>query len=228
LLDRVREALFATLVPWLAGARILDLFAGSGSLGLEALSRGAASARLVERDPRAVRQLRANVAELGLAARVEVVVADALEAASWGEAASADVVFLDPPYALLEDPADRGRVLAAAASLVAETLRPEGVLVLHAPRESASSPRLPLPANRSRMRAPASHGTSVAKSASRTRSSNGRVPRPRGAPMRRPRSSPPMMRMTSRCGARYRREHGASPRDSPRDPRAIPRASARL
>lgn len=134
LLDRVREALFATLVPWLSGARILDLFAGSGSLGLEALSRGAASARFVERDPRAVAQLRANVARLGLAARVEVVVADALEAASWGGPASADVVFLDPPYALLEEPADRGRVLAAAARLVADALRPQGVLVLHAPR----------------------------------------------------------------------------------------------
>src|SRR4051795_12651307 len=72
--DRVREALFSILGP-LDGERVLDLFAGSGALGLEALSRGAASATLVERAPAALRVLRENVAEL--AADAEVVSADA-------------------------------------------------------------------------------------------------------------------------------------------------------
>ena len=78
MLDRVREALFSTLVPRLPGAHVLDLFAGSGSLGIEALSRGVERARLVERDPRTVGVLERNVAQLGLAERVEVVQADAL------------------------------------------------------------------------------------------------------------------------------------------------------
>src|SRR5258707_14629336 len=72
--DRVREALFSILGP-LDGERVLDLFAGSGALGLEALSRGAASATLVERAPAALRALRENVAALG--ADAEVVATDA-------------------------------------------------------------------------------------------------------------------------------------------------------
>src|SRR6185295_5984670 len=67
--DRVREALFSILGP-LEGERVLDLFAGSGALGLEALSRGAASATLVERAPAALRALRDNVADLGAGAEV--------------------------------------------------------------------------------------------------------------------------------------------------------------
>src|SRR5881394_1213907 len=89
--DRVREALFSILGP-LDGARVLDLFAGSGALGLEALSRGAAQATLVERAPAALRALRENVAE--------VVAADArayLRAAR-EQGAQYDLVFLDPPY----------------------------------------------------------------------------------------------------------------------------------
>src|SRR3954452_21268018 len=70
--DRVREALFSVLGP-LDGVRVLDLFAGSGALAIEALSRGAESAMLVERDPRAVAVIRANLGALGLAAPEAVV-----------------------------------------------------------------------------------------------------------------------------------------------------------
>jgi len=98
--DQVRIALLDTLMPWLAGARVLDLFAGAGGVGLEALSRGAAHATLVERDARAVGALRANVATLGVETAARVVrddVARALSAlARAGE--RFDVVFLDPPY----------------------------------------------------------------------------------------------------------------------------------
>jgi 16S rRNA (guanine966-N2)-methyltransferase len=95
--DRVRETLFNWLEPVIAGARCLDLFAGSGALGIEALSRGAARAVFVERDAAAARVLRAALAGLG-AAGAEVVRADAWQ---WlgGLAQPFDVVFLDPPFA---------------------------------------------------------------------------------------------------------------------------------
>ncbi len=98
--DQVRIALMDTLMPWLRGARVLDLFAGAGGVGLEALSRGAAHATFVERDARAVAALRANVAALGVEARARVVRDDAARALERlaREQARFDVVFLDPPY----------------------------------------------------------------------------------------------------------------------------------
>lgn len=131
--DQVRIALLDTLMPWLPGARVLDLFAGAGGVGLEALSRGAAHATLVERDARAVGALRANVATLGVETAARVVrddVARALSAlARAGE--RFDVVFLDPPYdgdlgaATLAALGD-GAVTAPAAVVVAQhfTKRP--------------------------------------------------------------------------------------------------------
>ena len=111
--DRVREALFSTLGP-LGGARVLDLFAGSGALAIEALSRGAASAVLVERDPRAVAVIRANLEALGLAAPEATVVAGpartALRSAS-GRGDTYDLIFLDPPY---RSAPELGRELSAA------------------------------------------------------------------------------------------------------------------
>jgi len=94
--DRVRETLFNWLAPVMQGARVLDLFAGSGVLGFEALSRGAASAVLVERDRSAARQLRDSAAGLGADA-AEIVEGDAL---AWlrQDRGPFDVVFLDPPF----------------------------------------------------------------------------------------------------------------------------------
>jgi len=94
--DRVRETLFNWLAPAMHGARVLDLFAGSGVLGFEALSRGAVSAVLVERDRSAAGQLRDSAAALGADA-AEVVQGDAL---AWlgQEHGPFDVVFLDPPF----------------------------------------------------------------------------------------------------------------------------------
>ena len=98
--DRVREALFSILGDLVDGARVLDLFAGSGALGIEALSRGAAEATFVETDAKAQRALRANLAALGI--RAEVRRGDALaflRAASPAER-QYDLVLLDPPYRL--------------------------------------------------------------------------------------------------------------------------------
>lgn len=96
--DRVRETLFNWLMPALPGARVLDLFAGTGVLGLEALSRGAAHATLVERDPGLAAALREAVARLSAQAQAEVRAADAL---AWlaGDGGAYDLVFLDPPFA---------------------------------------------------------------------------------------------------------------------------------
>jgi 16S rRNA (guanine966-N2)-methyltransferase len=101
--DRAREGLFSSLQSLrdLEGARVLDLYAGSGALGLEALSRGATEAVLVERDPRALAVLRANVGELGLGA--QVVDAD-VEAFLARPPERFDLALLDPPYELDADP----------------------------------------------------------------------------------------------------------------------------
>ncbi len=96
--DRVRETLFNWLQHEIAGARCLDLFAGSGALGLEAASRGALEVVLVEQSPAACHQLQQNIVTLGGESTLRLVQADALD---WltGCAQSFDVVFLDPPYA---------------------------------------------------------------------------------------------------------------------------------
>jgi 16S rRNA (guanine966-N2)-methyltransferase len=130
MLDRVREAVFSTLQPWLRDAVVLDLFAGSGSLGLEALSRGARTVRFVERGAPALATLRKNVEALRMRSRVEVVVGDALNPSSW--LPSVDVALLDPPYASIEK--SRARVLGALATLVESRLADEGIAVLHVPR----------------------------------------------------------------------------------------------
>jgi 16S rRNA (guanine966-N2)-methyltransferase len=94
--DRVRETLFNWLAPRLPGAHCLDLFAGSGALGLEALSRGASQVTFVERDAAAVRELRARLSEWGgIEGLVEQ--GDALRFLA-AKAAPFDIVFLDPPF----------------------------------------------------------------------------------------------------------------------------------
>jgi 16S rRNA (guanine966-N2)-methyltransferase len=134
MLDRVREAMFSTLTPWLEGARVLDLFSGTGSLGLEALSRGAERARLVEQGAQVVSILQRNVEKLGLEEEARVVIDDAFEPRSWGTRRAFDIVFLDPPYPILLDRDSRTRVLDIARRLVLEELAPEGVAVLHVPK----------------------------------------------------------------------------------------------
>jgi 16S rRNA (guanine966-N2)-methyltransferase len=97
--DRVREAWMSILADAIPGARVLDLYAGSGALGLEALSRGAASATFVELNSPSLRALQANVAALGVADRVTVHRGDALRYVKGLPAGAFDVVLADPPYA---------------------------------------------------------------------------------------------------------------------------------
>jgi 16S rRNA (guanine966-N2)-methyltransferase len=122
--DRVREALFSTLGA-LGGERVLDLYAGSGALAIEALSRGAGSALLVERDPRAVAVIRANLDALGLSEPEAVVHAGPARGALRN---TYDLVFLDPPYRSAPElgrelSAALGPLLAAGGRVVSESDR---------------------------------------------------------------------------------------------------------
>jgi 16S rRNA (guanine966-N2)-methyltransferase len=96
--DRVREALFSILGERVTGARVLDLFAGSGALGIEALSRGAASATFVDSSAAAVKAIRANLDALGLTADVRRSDARRFLRNARTAARQYDLVFLDPPY----------------------------------------------------------------------------------------------------------------------------------
>lgn len=133
--DRVREALFSILGPDVEDARVLDLYAGTGALALEALSRGAESAVCVERSAAALSALERNVRELGLAERVAIERGDALAYARRlrGETDRFDVVFCDPPYAEPLEP-----VLEA---VVAGGWWTRAAVVEHAASRRPSAPR---------------------------------------------------------------------------------------
>ena len=126
--DRVREALFSVLGARVQGARVLDLFAGSGALGIEALSRGAADATFVDSAPAAIRAIRANLEALGAIAEVRRADARRFLGGASAAARQYDLVFLDPPYRLTgrlgsELTAALPAVLAPGAAVVAESDR---------------------------------------------------------------------------------------------------------
>jgi 16S rRNA (guanine966-N2)-methyltransferase len=98
--DRVREAVFSMIGPYLSGAIVLDLFAGSGAHGFEAISRGAKSVRFIEKDPRVASVIRENIKNLDLSAQCTVEIADALQMIELSLSDRANIIFVDPPYAL--------------------------------------------------------------------------------------------------------------------------------
>ena len=127
--DRIRETLFNWLAPELPGARCLDLFAGSGALGLEALSRGAGYSLLLERDPSAAQALRANL-QLLKAEAGQLVQGDSLGWLRQGNREGKfDLVFIDPPFSL--------NLWAEVIALLeqGEWLADEATIYLEAPRE---------------------------------------------------------------------------------------------
>lgn len=110
--QRVKEAVFNLLREWFEGARVLDLFAGIGTMGLEAVSRGARTVVMVERDKAIFRLLKENVERLGCGDRATAIHGDALGATALLRApAPVDVLFVDPPYAMMRDEPQRRRVL---------------------------------------------------------------------------------------------------------------------
>lgn len=133
--DRVRETIFNWLRPWLAGARCLDVTAGTGSLCLEALSQGAASAVMVEQAAGPATMLNKNLAILN-AENVRVVHSDALKFLQ-GPAEPFDIVFLDPPF--------KSDLIAQCAELLEQRgwLKPEALIYIEAP---STVEILPIPA----------------------------------------------------------------------------------
>lgn len=135
--DRVRETLFNWLNPYLEGARCLDLFAGTGVLGLEALSRGAAEATLVEKDLQLARQLKVLSEQLDHPG-LTIIHREALEWLRMAEPEPYDIVFLDPPFkedllqasmALLETGwlAHHGKIYVESGEELSETMLPESL-----------------------------------------------------------------------------------------------------
>jgi 16S rRNA (guanine966-N2)-methyltransferase len=126
--DRVREALFSVLGDRVQGARVLDLFAGSGALGIEALSRGAAAVTFVDSAPAALRAVRANLDAFGATAEIRRADARRFLGGATSAARQYDLVFLDPPYRLAgrlgsELTAALPAVLAPGAAVIAESDR---------------------------------------------------------------------------------------------------------
>ena len=133
MMDRVREALFSSLGARVDGAAVLDLYAGSGSVGLEAASRGASRVVFVERGRRALDALRHNVESVGLGG--EVVASDVGSFLS-GAAVRFDLVFVDPPYDLPLPSVEE------VLGLVAPLLEPDGMVIVHR-RAGSGEPRVP-------------------------------------------------------------------------------------
>lgn len=128
--DKLRETLFNVLAPRMAGARVLDGYAGTGAVGIEALSRGAAHVTFVERDSRAARLIAANLERCGIADRHAIIRAGFAGAAGRLGTEPFDIIFLDPPYGA----AELADALEAAAPMVGEhTL----LVVEHAKRDAA-------------------------------------------------------------------------------------------
>jgi 16S rRNA (guanine966-N2)-methyltransferase len=140
--DRVKQSLFDILAPVIDGARVYDCFAGTGSMGLESLSRGAAHATFFEADRPALGRLKKNVAALGVADRSTLVAGDLFR---WFEITrpekKADVVFLDPPYRFVtERPADVRRLAARVCDV---HLAPAGTVVFrHDAKDALDLPPL--------------------------------------------------------------------------------------
>ena len=132
--DKLRETLFNILAPRIAGARVLDGYAGTGAIGIEALSRGAAHVTFVERDRRACELIAANLARCGIAEGCAIIRADVARALDdlRRAASTFDIAVLDPPY---------DRTPEADLAAVAEVLAPGGVAVLeHARRSTPPDP----------------------------------------------------------------------------------------
>ena len=140
-MDQVRAAVFSSLAERVPGARVLDLFAGTGGLGIEALSRGADAATFVERDRRAAECIRKNLAATRLTEDAEVICLDVgtflQRRADRVDAAPFDLIFADPPYTHDDQKEDFAAKLLASAALV-QALGADGLFILE------KSPRHPV------------------------------------------------------------------------------------
>jgi 16S rRNA (guanine966-N2)-methyltransferase len=136
--DRVREALFSVLGERVQDARVLDLFAGSGALGIEALSRGAAAATFVDSAPAALKALRANLEALGADAESRRQDARRFLVSASGAAREYDLVFLDPPYRLAS------RLGGELSEMLPPVLAPGAAVIAESDRRTPLDLDLPL------------------------------------------------------------------------------------
>jgi len=123
--DRVKEALFSIVAPWMADARFLDLYAGTGAIGIEALSRGARTATFVESDPASLKLLRANLTHCRLTAQADVQACAVETFLTRSRGPGYDLIFADPPY---QDAAAGLAVLSALSR--SPLVKPDTVLIL--------------------------------------------------------------------------------------------------
>lgn len=131
--DHVRESLFNLLRGHTEGRTVADVFAGTGSVGLEALSRGADRCVFIERDRAVTRTLRENIARLGVTDRADIINADAMSGAALAAVGQpVHLIFFDPPYALITNTDDRARTLAQFARYIAR-LDDDGYAILRTP-----------------------------------------------------------------------------------------------
>lgn len=143
--DRVKESLFGHMRGHVEGARVLDVFAGTGTFGLEAISRGAASATFVERDKRMAKVLGENIAALKEQERCAVVAFDALSPALLARVRGPfDLVLFDPPYPLVRDESTWQRVKTQFERVVA-MLSDEGYAMLRTPWPFVRNEKPPMP-----------------------------------------------------------------------------------
>ena len=146
--DRAKQSLFDILAPIISDAEVYDVFAGTGSLGLEALSRGAKFASFFEADRSAIARLSQNLAALQASDRARIVPGDlfrwfdlSIRRPDSTNASGADIVFLDPPYRFLENRADE--LLQLALNLTHSHLRPTSIVVFrHGGRDKLALPNL--------------------------------------------------------------------------------------
>jgi 16S rRNA (guanine(966)-N(2))-methyltransferase RsmD len=128
--DRLRETLFNVIAARMAGARVVDAYAGTGAVGIEALSRGAAHVTFVERDARAIKLIERNLGRCGVRERYAIIRAGFADAEPRLRGEPLDIIFLDPPYGAAE---------LAEALVAASRLAGPGTLVIveHARRDAA-------------------------------------------------------------------------------------------
>jgi len=152
-LDRIRESIFSILLGAFEESSVLDLFAGTGSFGLEAVSRGARRATFVESSRAGAALLRKNIRTLGFEARSEVIEGDALRVPdlSGADRAGIALVFLDPPFKMFREDRPPGGVEGdaskvfdrARAALSSPSVSPGGIVVLRTPSSWRGEPPLP-------------------------------------------------------------------------------------
>lgn len=132
--DRVKEAVFSSLEPLLCGSRFLDVFGGTGSIALEAVSRGAASAVIIERDDTALSVIRDNIAACGKQSRCRVIRGDSLAVLErlQRQGAQFDLVYVDPPY-------QSGLYETVLARLAEGLLAPGGMILLESAKNTSLS-----------------------------------------------------------------------------------------